>query len=74
MIPATTSNAPPDRSITLPRAPSGAWEELTPNERAWVEFIRIISCGSDPRVTPARMRALREAPDIGREGAGRGGG
>ena len=42
-----------DSTFTLPTAPSGSWEELTPNERAWIEFIRIISCGSDPRVTPA---------------------
>ncbi|WP_281354801.1 hypothetical protein [Rhodovulum strictum] len=34
--------------------------------RVWIEFIRIISCGSDPKVTPARMRALREALDVGR--------
>lgn len=55
-------------TFTLPTAPSGSWEELTPNERAWIEFIRIISCGSDPRVTSARMRALREALDVGRGG------
>ncbi len=63
-----------DTTFTLPTAPSGSWEELTSNERAWIEFIRVISCGSDPRVTPARMSALREALDIGREGVGRGGG
>ncbi|TVS05507.1 MAG: hypothetical protein EA407_02080 [Rhodobacteraceae bacterium] len=57
-----------DSLFTLPTAPSGSWEELTPNECAWIEFIRIISCGSDPRVTPARMRALREAHDMGRGG------
>jgi hypothetical protein len=61
-------------TFTLPTAPCGSWEELTQNERAWIEFIRIISCGSDPKVTPARMRALREALDMGRVGAKRGGG
>ncbi|WP_439562171.1 hypothetical protein [Roseinatronobacter sp.] len=45
--------------FTLPMAPSGSWEELTPNERAWIEFIRVISCGSDPRITPGRVHALR---------------
>ena len=55
-----------DPTFTLHTAPSGSWEELTPNERAWVEFIRIISCGSDPQVTPARIRALRELLDAGR--------
>ena len=63
-----------DTTFTLPTAPAGSWEDLTANERAWIEFIRIISCGSDPRVTPARIRALREALDMGREGAGLGGG
>jgi len=52
-----------DITFTLPTAPAGSWEELTPNERAWVEFIRVISCGSDPKVTPARVRALRDLLD-----------
>ena len=63
-----------DTTFAPPKAPSGSWEDLTPNARAWIEFIRIISCGSDPRITPARICALREALDMGREGAGRGGG
>jgi len=45
--------------FTLPTAPAGPWDQLTENEKAWIEFIRVISCGSDPRVTPARVRALR---------------
>jgi hypothetical protein len=49
-----------------PTAPSGEWEELTPNERNWIEFIRVISCGRDPKITPARIRALRELLDAGR--------
>lgn len=44
---------------------------VTRNERAWFEFIRIISCGSDPKVAPARMRSLREALDMRPEGARR---
>ena len=55
-----------DGMFTLPTAPSGSWEELTANEQAWIEFIRIISCGSDPQVTPTRIRALRELLDAGR--------
>jgi hypothetical protein len=51
--------------ITIPTAPSGNWEDLTPNERAWIEFIRVISNGSDPRITPARIRALRALLDVG---------
>ena len=37
-----------DSVFTLPTAPAGPWDQLTPNEQAWVEFIRVISCGSDP--------------------------
>ena len=58
-----------DTTFTLPGAPSGRWEELSRNEQAWIEFIRVISCGSDPRITPSRVRALRELLDAGR-GAG----
>lgn len=51
--------------FTLPTAPSGVWDQLTANEKAWIEFIRVISCGSDPRVTPSRVRALRALLDAG---------
>lgn len=54
-----------DGVFTVPTAPAGAWDQLTPSEQAWIEFIRVISCGSDPRVTPARVRALRELLDAG---------
>lgn len=49
--------------FTLPTAPTAKWEELTENEKAWIEFIRVISCGSDPGITPTRVRALRELLD-----------
>ncbi|MES2916389.1 MAG: hypothetical protein V4753_14825 [Pseudomonadota bacterium] len=48
-----------DTVFTLPAAPAGPWDHLTKNEQTWIEFIRVISSGSDPRVTPARVRALR---------------
>lgn len=48
-----------DTIFTLPTAPAGLWDHLTKNEKTWIEFIRVISSGSDPRVTPARVRALR---------------
>lgn len=54
-----------DTVFILPTAPAGPWDQLTPNEQAWIEFIRIISCGSDPRITPKRVRALRELLDAG---------
>lgn len=47
-------------SFRLPTAPkAGPWDQLTKNEQTWIEFIRVISNGSDPRVTPDRVRALR---------------
>ncbi len=49
--------------ITLPTAPAGPWDHLTKNEWTWIEFIQVISNGSDPRITPDRVRALRELLD-----------
>jgi hypothetical protein len=49
--------------FTLPISPAGPWDQLTENEKAWIEFIRVISGGRDPRVTPKRVRALREMLD-----------
>jgi len=51
--------------FTLPTAPSGKWDELTSNEQAWIEFIRVISCGSDPKITPKRVDALMALLDAG---------
>jgi hypothetical protein len=51
-------------SFRMPTAPeTGPWNHLTKNEQTWIEFIRVISNGSDPRVTPDRVRALRELLD-----------
>ncbi|MCB0057276.1 MAG: hypothetical protein KDE45_09630, partial [Caldilineaceae bacterium] len=33
--------------------------ELTANEREWLEFLRLISMGSDPRLTLRRVQLLR---------------
>ncbi len=52
-----------DPAISLPTAPAGPWDHLTIDEKAWIEFIRVISCGSDSGVTPNRVRALRELLD-----------
>lgn len=54
-----------DGIFTLPTAPAGPWDQLTRNEQAWIEFIRVISCGRDPKITPTRVRALCEALDKG---------
>ena len=51
-------------NFRLPTAPEvGPRDHLTKNEKTWIEFIRVISNGSDPRVTPDRVRALRELLD-----------
>lgn len=39
------------------------WEDLTPNERDWIEYIRIISGGRDPAVNLERVRRLRVLMD-----------
>lgn len=54
-----------DTVFTVPMGPVGPWDQLSANEKAWIEFIRVISCGSDPKVTPSRVRALRELLDMG---------
>ena len=57
-----------DTMFTVPTAPTalaGPCDQLTRNEQAWIEFFRIISRGSDPKVTPARIRALRTLLDAG---------
>lgn len=33
--------------------------DLTDNERAWLEFLRLIGNGSDPRLTLRRVQLLR---------------
>ena len=59
------SDANDDVLFSQPLAPAGPWDQLTRNEQAWIEFIRVISGGRDPRITPARVRALRELLDVG---------
>lgn len=59
----TSSND--DCVFTVPTAPVGPWDQLTENEKAWIEFIRVISCGSDPKITPSRVNALTKLLDAG---------
>jgi hypothetical protein len=54
-----------DGPFTTPRAPMGPWGQLSENEKAWIEFIRVISGGRDPRITPDRVRKMRELLDAG---------
>ena len=51
--------------FTVPQSPTGEWHQLSENEKGWIEFIRIISGGRDPRITPERVRKLREILDAG---------
>ena len=54
-----------DSMFTTPRHPLERWEELTQNEMAWIEFIRVISNGRDPSITLKRVQVLRELLDAG---------
>ena len=49
--------------FTAPRSPVESWNDLSKNEQAWVEFLRVISGGSDPAITLQRVRALRQLLD-----------
>ena len=54
-----------DGHFILPKSPVGPWDQLSANEKTWIEFIRVISGGRDPKVTPERVRRLRELLDAG---------
>ena len=54
-----------DGPFTIPTGPVGPWDQLSKNEQTWIEFIRIISGGGDPKITPERARRLRELLDAG---------
>jgi len=51
--------------VTLPGDGS-----LTENEMAWVEFIRLLSGGSDPAPTLVGINVLRQALGCGRSSSG----
>lgn len=46
--------------FSVPTAPNGPWEQISSNERTWIEFIRVISCGSDPRLSVEMVRKLTD--------------
>ena len=54
-----------DAAFVVPTSPMGAWEQLSENEKTWIEFIRVISGGRDPKITTDRVRKLREVLDAG---------
>lgn len=47
-----------DAIFSASMAPVGPWDQLTENKKTWIEFIRVISCGSDPKITLSRVDAL----------------
>lgn len=51
--------------ITIPQAPLENWAQLTENEESWIEFIRVISGGTNPSPTPDRVRKLQGLLDMG---------
>ncbi|MDT1064365.1 hypothetical protein RM190_21065 [Paracoccus sp. CPCC 101403] len=51
--------------FTVPMGPVGPWDQLSANEKAWIEFIRVISGGRDPKPSPARVSALCALLDAG---------
>ncbi len=54
-----------DGLFVVPKGPVGPWDQLSENERAWIELIRVISGGRDPKPSLSRVRALRELVDAG---------
>ena len=54
-----------DTVFTLPTARAGLRDHLTKNEQIWIEFVRVISGGRDPKIPPNRVRALRHLLDAG---------
>lgn len=57
--------------FSVPTAPNGPWEQISSNERTWIEFIRVISCGSDPRLSVEMVRKLTDLLAPAEEGAQR---
>ena len=51
--------------FTTPTGLEGHWDQLSKNEKTWIEFIRIISGGGDPKITGERVRKLRDLLDAG---------
>ena len=54
-----------DGHIMLPTSPLGRWDQLSKYEKTWVEFIRVISGGRDPKITSGRVRKLQELLNAG---------
>lgn len=52
-----------DGPFITPRHPLERWEDLSENEKVWIEFIRVISAGRDPGINLKRVEALRQAID-----------
>ena len=53
-------SGPGEATVQLTIIRRCASPELTENERAWIEFLRLASCDSDPAPTLERVQALRQ--------------
>jgi hypothetical protein len=49
-----------DLQFAPPKSPLGSWDQLSKNEKAWIEMIRVISNGTNPKLTLDRLRALTD--------------
>lgn len=54
-----------DGKFIVPTGPLEKWDELSQNEKAWIEMIRVISNGTDPAITVERVQDLRALLDKG---------
>ena len=52
-----------DSPFITPRHPLERWEDLSENEKDWIEYIRVISAGRDPKISLERIGALQQVID-----------
>ena len=55
----------PATYLLPPMTQAGPWDRLTENEKAWIEFVRVIAFGCDPTIAPTRVWSVRGLLDAG---------
>ena len=53
------------RAIHASYIAHGTMGQFSENGKVWIEFVRVISSGRDPKITPERIRRLTELLDAG---------